>query len=215
MKNQIDELELENLELQNQTLELESLIAKFTNRVNITEFSVWGFTPCVGVTISSHVNVTIQNLGINNVEGLTLRIVVQGDEHLGKTFQINNLQVGQKHNIKTDVFWSLDWSGASVATLMLDDLILDEYRLHVNLINSFSYARTVSITIRSLGFHSFFSFLRNLANKRASSLIKVSRVCLLPCFILGISTLRLKREINPSAKLPVSYSQRCVLLPIF
>jgi peptidoglycan hydrolase CwlO-like protein len=51
MKKQIDELEQQKLELQNQTLELESLIDKFTNRVNITQFSVSGFNPAVGMTI--------------------------------------------------------------------------------------------------------------------------------------------------------------------
>jgi hypothetical protein len=40
----------------------------------------------------------------------------------------------------------------------------------------------------SLGLQVFLSFLKNLANSKASSLIKVSNVCFLPYLILGIST---------------------------
>ena len=51
-----------------------------------------------------------------------------------------------------------------------------------------------------LGSQSFRSFLRYLANRRASSLISVSRVCLLPTLILGISTLDSKNLFNPCIK---------------
>lgn len=55
-----------------------------------------------------------------------------------------------------------------------------------------------------LGTHVSRSFLRNLANSKASSLIKVLRVCLLPTLILGTSTLRSKRLARLSHNSPAS-----------
>lgn len=48
----------------------------------------------------------------------------------------------------------------------------------------------------TLGMHSLHSFLRNLPNNNASSIIKVSIVCFFPLFILGIFTLDSKWQFN-------------------
>jgi len=47
-----------------------------------------------------------------------------------------------------------------------------------------------------LGFHVFRSSLRNFANNKASSLIKVSIVCLPPILILGTSTVASKKALS-------------------
>ena len=49
---------------------------------------------------------------------------------------------------------------------------------------------SIGYKVTSLGIHSFLSRLRYFANKRASSPIKVSIVCLSPCLILAMSTIR-------------------------
>lgn len=129
MKNQIDELEQQNLELQNQNLELEqqnleleSLIDRFTNRVNITEFSSSGFNPIVGVTIYSLANVTIQNLGINKVEDLTLII---SPEYLNGKINLDVIRPGETQIVSTYYYWNL--GSKTTVTLKLGETILDEY----------------------------------------------------------------------------------------
>lgn len=83
---------------------------------------------------------------------------------------------------------------------------LDSEIIPERCVRDYTFVKRVGI----LGFHSFRSLLRNFANNKASSLISVSNVCLLPCLIRGISTLRSKSLFRPSAKPLVSYSQRCM-----
>ncbi|GEM_PF-4414440 len=122
MENRIDELEQQNLELQNQNFELESLIDKFTNRVNITKFSSSGFNPVVGVTIYSLANVTIQNFGINDVEDLTL-IIPPAD--LNGKINIDLIRAGETHSVSTYYYWALGCK--TTVILKLGETILDEY----------------------------------------------------------------------------------------
>ena len=42
IQNQLDDIQINNSELQNQISELEDQISRVTNRVNITEFKVYG-----------------------------------------------------------------------------------------------------------------------------------------------------------------------------
>ena len=105
LETQVADLENRNGELQYQLNELTEKLNNATNRVKITNFSVKGWTPWVGLTIKSDANVTIHNLGINDVENLTLRIVAFGDESAAITIRIDSLQVGQQKIIQTDVYW--------------------------------------------------------------------------------------------------------------
>ncbi len=61
------------------------------------------------------------------------------------------------------------------------------------------------ISYAILGIHSFFSFLRYLANNRASSLINVSMVCRFPTFIRAISTYDSKYLFNLAVNIFVIY----------
>jgi predicted RNase H-like nuclease (RuvC/YqgF family) len=122
LQNQIRELEQQNLELQNHTLELESLIDMFTNRVNIIEFSSSGFNPVAGLLILSSANITIQNLGINKVEGLTLIIP---PESLNGKINIDVIRPGETQTVSTVFYWYLGQK--TTVTLKLGKTILDEY----------------------------------------------------------------------------------------
>jgi hypothetical protein len=98
--------------------------------VKIISFSVWGFKPVEEFVVwRSNVIVRIQNLGINELEGLTLRIVGFGDVSLAESLDIDELQVGEIKEISTYSYWAYGSDGTSVATLLLGDLVLDEYLL--------------------------------------------------------------------------------------
>ena len=128
LRNQNNELLNENSELQTRISELEDLLNKVTNRVNITEFSISGMKPHEGFVVwESDVHVKIHNLGINDIEGLTLIIVGFGDESLAETLQIDPLHVGEEKEIYTHAYWVYGSYGTSVATLKLGDTTLDEH----------------------------------------------------------------------------------------
>ncbi len=91
-------------------------------------------------------------------------------------------------------------------------LIKDLMRENVNISNPDSvqaFLNSVSWKngTKNLGFHASLSFLMYLANSNASSLIRVSMVCLFPTFILGISTMRSNNVFRASASSLVSNSQ--------
>lgn len=64
-----------------------------------------------------------------------------------------------------------------------------------------------------LGIHASRSPLKYLANKKASSLIKVSKVCFSPHLILGISTLASKRRLSSSVSSLVLSGFKTCLFP--
>ena len=68
LENEISELENQLAEVEYQRDELEEKISKITNRIEITELSVFGFGSIVGWLHESQVNVTIKNLGINVID---------------------------------------------------------------------------------------------------------------------------------------------------
>ena len=125
-----NELERQNVELADKNRELENRINQVSNKVNLTSFSIWGFKPVEEFVVwRSNVLVRIQNLGINELDGLTLRIVGFGDVNLAESLDIDKLQVGEIKEISTVSYWTYGSDGTSVATLLLGDLILDEYFL--------------------------------------------------------------------------------------
>ncbi len=129
-QNLNNELIDENTELKDRNSNLEHQIEHVTNRVNITAFTISGFRPVEEwVVWESDVTVKIENFGINDVEGLTLRIVGFGDERLARSLQLDALHVGEEREIDTFVQWGYGSYGTSVATLLLNDLVLDAYSL--------------------------------------------------------------------------------------
>ena len=125
-----DELRSQNSEFENKNGELENQIAQFSNKVNITDFSISGLKPDEKFIIwESTVHVKICNFGINDVENLTLRIVGFGDERLAESLQVGTLHVGEEKEIQANAYWGYGSHGTSIATLMLGDVVLDEYLL--------------------------------------------------------------------------------------
>jgi hypothetical protein len=125
-----NDLERQHAELEDKNTELENRISQVTNKVNIISFSIWGFKPVEEFVVwRSNVIVRIQNLGINELEGLTLKIVGFGDDSLAESLDIDELQVGETKEISTYSYWAYGSAGTSVATIFLGDLVLDEYLL--------------------------------------------------------------------------------------
>jgi DNA repair exonuclease SbcCD ATPase subunit len=122
LQNQFSELEVNNKELQN-------IIDEFTNKVKIIKFSVSGFYPIGGPIISSSANVTIQNMGINDVEKLTLEIKNTNAESYRTVLNLDPLHSGEIREITARFQWILGSSGELIAILKLDNEVLDEYIL--------------------------------------------------------------------------------------
>jgi hypothetical protein len=121
-----NELAGENAELKIRNGDLEDQIEQFTNRVNITAFAISGFRPVEEwIVWESDVTVKIENFGINDVEGLKLEIVGFGDERLAEILQLGALHVGEEREIHTNAQWGYGSYGTSVATLLLNDSVLD------------------------------------------------------------------------------------------
>ncbi|UCC58507.1 MAG: hypothetical protein JSW14_00865 [Candidatus Bathyarchaeum sp.] len=114
-------------QLQNQITEQETQLSKYTNLVKITEFSSSGFWPIVGVKIQSKANVTIENLGVNDVEGLTLTIKCSTDSGPGEAKSLAVLNSGEKRVISGYVYLTLDTIGWVTVTLRLGHVTIDEY----------------------------------------------------------------------------------------
>ena len=125
IQSQISDLQNQNSVLEGQIGELE---AQYTNLVRITEFTVTGMGFIGGVAVLSYANVTIQNFGINDVNGLTLSIIHPSEENMSRSMvQVGLIKAGEARNIITYVTWGLGASRTFVATLMLDDIILHEH----------------------------------------------------------------------------------------
>jgi hypothetical protein len=149
IQNQLDEQETDNIELQNQILELENQTLEQQNQVNqlaqlttiknssivvrVTDFTIPGFSPMVGTWVESDANITIQNLGTNDLEGLTLTIVHPADYPSGiptSPVELGTLSAGEERTVTTNVFWELGAGIKFVISIKLDDIILDEYRTY-------------------------------------------------------------------------------------
>lgn len=128
---QILEVENQNVNLQNQiseleqlTNELQSVIDENTDIVNITEFTVSGFNPMVGVTIMSHANINIENNGINDVTDISL-ILDCLPANDSQSFTIEVIHPRENIQITKNLLWNLGFSPTWSVTLSKDDKILD------------------------------------------------------------------------------------------
>ena len=139
LENQISELETQNLELQNQAGELESQLSALSNAtvmVKITGFEITGamMSPD-GTAYYSSAKVTLQNFGINDVEGLilwvnyTAPIEIRPDniDYYMKRVQLGLVHAGKTKNATVGVIWEAGYGKKFVASLMLDAIVLDEF----------------------------------------------------------------------------------------
>ena len=138
LENQKYELEKQNIELQNQNDQLIQL-TKINNSsiaVRVTNFTISGMDSVVGVLFESDANITIQNLGTNDLEGLTLTMVYSGNDHPTasqlnqQSFKIESLNAGEERTVNTNVYWQPDVGVRVVISIKLDDTILHEYRTY-------------------------------------------------------------------------------------
>jgi TolA-binding protein len=143
LESQIDEREEQNLELQNQNFELQSQfdqliqLTKIRNSsivVRVTDFTLPDFfSPMVGTWVESDANITVQNFGTNDLEGLTLTIDNPDDYPSGsvpQSLKIESLNAGEERTVTTNVYWELGEGIKFVIRIKLDDMILHEYRTY-------------------------------------------------------------------------------------
>ena len=129
------ELKIAEDNLQDEILELEDLVRNHTDKISITHFSTSGLRTVEDCIIfESTVKVKIRNIGINDVTGLTLIIVLFGDEN-STSVAIDTINIGEEKEASTKVKWAYDARGPSSATIKLDDLVLDERFLSSSDIN--------------------------------------------------------------------------------
>jgi hypothetical protein len=128
LENQITGLENQISELQNQISEQETQLGKYTNVVKITEVTIEpGFNPFIGVMCQNSANVTIENLGVNNVGGLSLTIEHSSWEEAAETYYVGILHSGEKREVRGNVFSACGYSGQVTVTLKLGNITIDEY----------------------------------------------------------------------------------------
>lgn len=144
LESQRDELEQQNLELQNQNFELQSLCDQLTQLsiiknssivVRVTNFTTSGMHPVVGVLVWSDANITVQNLGTNDLEWLTLTMAFSGNDPAAsslnqQSFKIESLNAGEERTVSTQVYWGLGAGVRVVISIKLDDIILHEHRTY-------------------------------------------------------------------------------------
>jgi predicted PurR-regulated permease PerM len=143
LQNQIDKLQAQNSELQDQNSELQNQLIELENMINITRdvkitnFEWLGGYHSLGqVNLFQNFKVTIENMGNNNVSGLTLSVKLlmavytkaEIDEY---TTQIDIIRAGQIVEIYADVsvgvIGSYAHTAVGVVTLTLGDVLLDHW----------------------------------------------------------------------------------------
>jgi hypothetical protein len=136
-ENQINAVENQKDILKNQVNQLNQLttIKNSSIVVRVTNFTTSGMSPMVGVLMESDANITIQNLGTNNLEGLTLAMVHIGDDPAAsalnqQSFKIESLEAGEERTVNTNVYWALGAGIRVMISIKLDEIILCEYRTY-------------------------------------------------------------------------------------
>jgi hypothetical protein len=139
LQNQINELQAQSNELhdqigelQNQNSALQDKIDKMyaSSPVQITAVERIGWRPIVGLTIGSHVNVTVQNNGFTDLIGLTLIVrLVNNNTEVGQGYvqQIDRLVAGGSREFSGDIFYGLGSSFEIESIVKLGDVVVDEY----------------------------------------------------------------------------------------
>ncbi|MGD2066986.1 MAG: hypothetical protein PVI43_07470 [Candidatus Bathyarchaeota archaeon] len=136
LQSQNDQLEEQNLELQSQNIELQnqcdqltqlSIIKNLSIVVRVTNFTYSRLSYTVGVSFESDANITIQNVGTNDLEGLTLTLDHAVYDHVPtQSFKIESLNAGEERIVSTIVEGALGAGVKVVIRIKLDDIILHE-----------------------------------------------------------------------------------------
>ena len=127
IQSQFGELQSQNGELENRITEQETQLDKYTNLVKITNVIIEsGFNPYIALTLINRANVTIENFGVNDVEGLTLTIEHSSPSE-GEPYSLEILRSGEKREINCNLFSVVGTTGWVIVSLKLDEVIIDEY----------------------------------------------------------------------------------------
>jgi uncharacterized membrane protein (DUF106 family) len=133
LQAQNSELQDKNSELQNQLIELENMI-DIARDVKITDFEwIGGYHSLGQVNLFQNFKVTIENMGNNNVSGLTLSVkLLSGTTKIDEyTTQINITRAGQIVEIygivSVGVIGGYAHTAVGVTTLTLGDVLLDQW----------------------------------------------------------------------------------------
>ena len=132
-QSQIDVLEDNLSEYQSQFDQLTQLtkIKNSSMVVRVTNFTTFGLSPLVGVMVESDANITIQNLGTNDLEGLTLTVDHAVLDYVPtQSYKIESLNVGEERTVSANVHLALGSGVKVVISIMLDDIILHEHRTY-------------------------------------------------------------------------------------
>jgi hypothetical protein len=139
LQNQINDLQAKNDELQDQIGRLQNQNSVLQDKldetygaspVQITAVKMIGWTPIVGVTIGSQVNVTVQNNGFADLSGLTLTVrLMNNNTEVGRGYvqQIDGLNAGESREFSGNILYGLDSEFEIESRVTLGDIILDEH----------------------------------------------------------------------------------------
>lgn len=140
LQNQTDDLQNQTSDLQEQTTRLNSTIQSHSNTAKIVavSFGVWGVP--AGVTADIGVNVTIVNTGINDLEGLTLAMEINGTSsalYHWNTYSSIGIHSNEIKDVQSSILTSLDKLGQIAGhtaefKLMLANETLDELNVPVS-----------------------------------------------------------------------------------
>jgi uncharacterized protein YlxW (UPF0749 family) len=125
LQNQITQLENEKNELENHTRDLEAYVNNVSNanQVKITKMSI-AFTQM----LLSFVDVTVKNFGTSDVDGLNLTLTNDSGDNMTITLPIGIIHAGEEKHINEGIEHRFfQWSNTFFATIMFDDITLDEY----------------------------------------------------------------------------------------
>jgi len=143
LQEQNEELQEQNTELQDQNTDLQDQLSELQNKIDIardvkiTAFEwIGGFNPVGGLTLAHPVKVTVKNMGINDISGLTLTVkLVYVDTYTevgqGYVKQIDIIHAGEILEFSGEIWatigsFSKD-SAVCVITLTLGNVVLDEW----------------------------------------------------------------------------------------
>jgi uncharacterized membrane protein (DUF106 family) len=143
LQDQLSELQNQKTELQDRLSELQNQLSELQNKIDIardvkiTAFEwIGGFNPVGGLTLAHPVKVTVKNMGINDISGLTLTVkLVYVDTYTevgqGYVKQIDIIHAGEILEFSGEIWatigsFSKD-SAVCVITLTLGNVVLDEW----------------------------------------------------------------------------------------
>ena len=141
LQNQLAEYENSTRTLQTRVSNLEAQLRELQNpvystyNVTIVYVSSTPWTPVVGVTMGKRIYITIKNVGVSDIGGLTIDFKTHPDNSkisLVEPEQIGVLHVQESIILTAEAFGNVgvEFSGSSlVVTLMLDETVLDEHTL--------------------------------------------------------------------------------------